>query len=115
MTEPQSPSRVALQQLQTETSSHFPCQSREAFGHDPTSVPATPDGGVDAGPGHDIDYQSYMPSFPEDSLPQPYPQPSDLPQPLETPTLEHRPDLDLALSLPPGNASLYINCTEDSA
>ncbi|KAE8847409.1 hypothetical protein HRS9122_04316 [Pyrenophora teres f. teres] len=106
MTEPQSPSRVALQQLQTETSSHFPCQSREAFGHDPTSVPATPDGGVDAGPGHDIDYQSYMPSFPEDSLPQPYPQPSDLPQPLETPTLEHRPDLDLALSLPPGNASL---------
>lgn len=104
MTEPQSPSRVAFQQLQTETSPHFSCQSREAF--QPSSVPATPDGCVDAGPCHDTALQSYIPSFPEDSLPQPFPQPSALPQPLKTPTIEDRPDLDLTLSLPSGGASL---------
>ena len=106
MTHLQSPSRAVLQQLQTETAApHFPCHSPEPF--HPSSVPATPDGGIDAGPCHPTPaLQPYIPSFPEDSLPQPFPQPSVLPQPLKTPTLEHHPDLDLTLSLPADGASL---------
>jgi hypothetical protein len=71
-----------------------------------SSIPATPDEGVNAGPCSDSAVPNDVSSFLDASLPQPYPLPSALPQPLQTPTIEDRPHLDLTLNLPSSNVSL---------
>jgi hypothetical protein len=80
-------------------------QCREAL-QASSSIPATPDGGVDAGPCSDSAVPNDVSSFLDASLPQPYPLPSALPQPLKTPTIEDRPHLELTLNLPSSNVSL---------
>ncbi|KAF1828289.1 hypothetical protein BDW02DRAFT_255664 [Decorospora gaudefroyi] len=105
MTETHSASHV-LHQLHAEIGPpHNPHPYREPL-QSPSSIPATPDGRVDAGPCADTVVPADTSPFLDVSLPQPDPLPSALPQPLKTPILEDRPHLELTVNLPSHNVSL---------
>ncbi|KNG50998.1 hypothetical protein TW65_71827 [Stemphylium lycopersici] len=98
MSDPNSQSHV-FQHLHPHTTPH-PLQHLSRQSIQPSSIPATPDEGVEAGPCSDISVPSDISSFLDAFLPQPFPLPSAIPQPLRTPITEDRPHLDLALNLP---------------
>jgi hypothetical protein len=105
MTEPHFSSYVVQQLHVAADPTHSQLQCREAL-QASSSIPVTPDEGVNTGPCSDTAVLNDISSFLDTSLPQPYPLPSVLPQPLKTPTIEDRPYLDLTLNLPSSNASL---------
>jgi hypothetical protein len=94
-----------VQQLHAAVDS-YQFQCREAL-QASSSIPATPDEGVGAGPScSDTAVPNDFSPFFDASLSQPSPLPSAVPQPLKTPTIEDRPYLDLTLNLPSSNVSL---------